>query len=274
MKPTVSFVVVALALTLVNSARAQVNTENLRKRIKVIGYTFIVEGSVTADTGNTEGITAGGGVGGGFASDPHLVFAYARADYAQYSGVTSIDKTFAHVRYNYEFENWLWGEVYGQAQSDHFERLELRDLVGCGPRFRVAHVPGAPPPATKEGAAAPSTPDEFDVYVGTSYMYERDAIAVAPGAPDANRQVWNRWSSYVSVQWQADARMIFATTLYVEPAIPDYGNVLVLSDSVATFKVTKRLAASLSASVRYNSAPPTEVQTTDVEIKNTLLLTF
>src|SRR5580658_8747587 len=111
-------------------ASAQVNTENLRKRIKVLGYSIIVEGSVTGDTGNTEGIAVGAGLGGGYASGRHLVFAYTRADYTRYNGATSVDKTFAHVRYDYEIEPWLWGEAFAQAQSDAFQRLDLRNLVG------------------------------------------------------------------------------------------------------------------------------------------------
>ncbi len=142
-------------------ARAQVNTENLRKRIKAIGYSLIIEGTLTGDTGNTQGISVGGGIGGGWAHDPHLLFAYARFDYTKYAGVTSVDKTFAHVRYNYEFEKWLWGELFAQAQSDAFQRLELRNLFGIGPRARLFHD---------------VIPKDFDVYAGTGYMFERDAI--------------------------------------------------------------------------------------------------
>ncbi len=254
--PTLSL---ALALATSGVARAQVNTENLRKRVKVVGYTFLLEGSLTADAGNTEGIAAGGGIGGGVASERHLAFAYARADYSRYGGVTSVNKTFAHARYNYEVTPGVWGEVFAQAQSDQFQRLALRSLLGIGPRFQIVHT---------------AVPQDFDVYLGTSYMLERDAIKVAPGAPDESVQLWQRWNTYATVQWQVDERVIVATTLYAQPAIPDYGNVRVLSESIATFKITKLLTASISGTVRYDSAPPTDVKTADAEIKNTLALTF
>jgi hypothetical protein len=170
-----------------------------------------------------------------------------------------VNATFAHIRYNYEFEKWLWGEVFAQAQSDEFQRLSLRNLFGIGPRFQIVHT---------------AAPHDFDVYVGTSCMFERDAIRVAPGAPDESVQLWQRWNTYATVQWQMDERVILATTLYVQPAIPDYGSVGVLSESVATFKVTTVLTASISGSVRYDSAPPTDVKTTDTEIKNTLAVIF
>jgi putative salt-induced outer membrane protein YdiY len=252
----------AASLYVSRPASAQVNTETLRKRIKAVGYSFILEGSLTGDTGNTEGIAAGAGTGGGWARDPHLLFAYARFDYTKYSGVTSVNKAFAHLRYNYEFEHWLWGEVFAQAQSDAFQRLDLRNLFGTGPRFRV--LPDV----------APKT---FDVFVGTGYMFERDEITAVPGATgpqNRSLQIWHRWSNYLTVEWQIDERAIVATTMYVQPAFNDFRDVRLLSETLLTFKVTKSFAAGIAASVRYDSEPPTAVLPTDTEIKNTLTLTL
>jgi putative salt-induced outer membrane protein YdiY len=250
------------ALCAPRRASAQVNTETLRKRIRAVGYSLILEGSLTGDTGNTEGIAVGAGAGGGWARDPHLLFAYARFDYTKYNGATSVDKSFAHARYNYELERWLWGELFAQAQSDAFQRLDLRTLFGVGPRFRV--LPDV-------------APKSFDVFVGTAYMFERDAITAVPGAtgPQNQRiQIWHRWSNYLTLQWEIDPRAIIATTMYVQPAFNDFGDVRLLSETLLTFKVTKMFAAGIAASVRYDSEPPTAVLPTDTEIKNTLTLTL
>ena len=272
------------------SAGAQVNTENLRKRIKTVGYSVIVEGSLTGDVGNSEGISVGGGLGGGWAEGPHLAFAYARFDYTKYAGVTSVDKSFAHARYNYEFEPWLWGEVFAQAESDKFQRLTLRSLVGVGPRVRVAHVavydgpneearlPAAANPSAAAQKAATHAPTEtFDVYFGTAYMLERDVIVPVVGATgEENRrvQVEHRWSNYLTLQWQIDPRAIVATTMYVQPVLTDFSNVRLLSETLMTFKITKVFTTGISGVVRYDSDPPTGVLTTDAEIKNTFAVTF
>lgn len=250
------------ALCAPRHAWAQVNTETLRKRIKAVGYSLILEGSLTGDTGNTEGIAVGAGAGGGWAKDPHLLFAYARFDYTKYNGATSVHKSFAHVRYNYELERWLWGELFAQAQSDAFQRLDLRNLFGIGPRFRV--LPDV-------------APKSFDVFVGTAYMFERDAITAVPGATGPQNQsiqIWHRWSNYLTVQWEIDPRAIIATTMYVQPAFNDFGDVRLLSETLLTFKITKIFAAGIAGSVRYDSEPPTAVLPTDTEIKNTLTLTL
>jgi hypothetical protein len=214
------------------------------------------------DTGNTEGIAAGGGIGGGWAGGRHLVFGYARVDYTKYAGVESVNKTFAHVRYDYELEPWMWGEVFVQAQSDAFQRLDLRNLVGIGPRFRVLHD---------------VIPKEFDVFLGTAYMVERDAITAVVGSTGPQNQsiqVWQRWSNYLTVSWEIDPRAIVATTMYVQPAFTDFGDVRLLSDTLLTFKLTKVFSAGIAASIRYDSEPPTGVLPTDTEVKNTLLLTY
>jgi hypothetical protein len=99
-------------------ARAQVNTESMRKRIKLHGASLILEGTFDGHTGNTQGLTADGLVGGGLATGPHLAFAFASADYSKLNGTLGVDKSFAHVRYNYEILPGSWWEAFVQAQSD------------------------------------------------------------------------------------------------------------------------------------------------------------
>jgi hypothetical protein len=255
-------------------ARAQVNTETLRKRIKAVGYSIILEESVTGDLGNTQGISLGSGAGGGWASDPHLIFAYARFDYTKYSGTTSVNKTFAHVRYNYEFAPWIWGEAFAQLQSDEFQRLDLRNLFGVGPRMRLFRATDN----TKQENRDVKTPTQtFEMFVGTAYMFERDVITAqvgSTGPENQNIQIWHRWSNYVTLQWQIDPRAIISTTMYVQPAFNEFSNVRLLNESILTFSLTKLFAAGITATIRYDSQPPSGVEPTDIEIKNTLSVTF
>jgi hypothetical protein len=138
----------------------------------------------------------------------------------------------------------------------------LRNLVGLGPRFRALHD---------------VVPKDFDVYFGTGYMFERDAISAVPGATGPQNQsiqIWHRWNNYLTVQWEVDTRTTLATTLYVQPAFNGFGDVRLLSETLLTFKVSKVLAAGVSGTVRCDSEPPTAVLPTDTEIKNTLTLTL
>src|SRR5262245_49670025 len=178
-------------------ARAQVNTEPLRKRVNLVGYSFILEGTIIGSTGNTQGIQAGGGTGAGWASKPHLVFGYVRGDYSRFNHTTNVSKAFAHVRYNYEFLEWLWGELFGQMQTDAFQRMKLRQLAGIGPRVRALHA------------------DTFDVFVGTAYMLERNVISLDPTTSDRRQTLLARWSNYLTAHWDVDPRVVLTTTFYV-----------------------------------------------------------
>ncbi len=60
----------------------------------------------------------------------------------------------------------------------------------------------------------------------------------------------------------------------MQPALTDFGDVRLLSETLLTFKVSKAFAAGISGTVRYDSEPPTAVLPTDTEIKNTLTLTL
>ncbi len=99
----------AFTLSLIASglARAQVNTEPLRDKIHENGLSGVLQGTLDGHTGNTQGVTADGLVGGGIALGRHLAFAFASADYARLNGTLGVDKSFAHVRYVYEIERWL-----------------------------------------------------------------------------------------------------------------------------------------------------------------------
>ena len=124
-------------LALSCDAEAQVNTEPFRKRIKETGFSFFLQGTFDSHTGNTRGITADGLVGWGMAHGRHLGFAFASADYSRLNATLGVNKSFAHVRYDYALETWLSWEVFVQEQSDVFQLIKTRDLVGTGPRFAL-----------------------------------------------------------------------------------------------------------------------------------------
>lgn len=255
-RSVVASIVVLGALFAPLSAHAQVNTEPLRKKIKAQGWSVSVQGSLDVREGNTEGVDASGGGGVGFATGRHLAFLFGSAEFARYSGVESIDNSFVHARYNYELLSWLWGEAFVQLQSDKFQRILLRNLYGVGPRFGLYQSPS------------------FDLYYGTGYMLEHDAINVMPGTNDRSDYWDNRWNNYLSANYTLDSRVSFASTIYVQPRIVDFTNRRILEETALTFKITKVLAASITGSYRYDSDPPIGVRSVDIDLKNVLSLTF
>jgi hypothetical protein len=246
----------ATLLLAATDARAQVNTESMRKRIKLHGASLILEGTFDGHTGNTQGLTADGLIGGGLAAGPHLAFAFASADYSKLNGTLGVDKSFAHVRYDYELLPAAWWEVFVQVQSDAFQLLKIRNLVGTGPRFAMyedRHV---------------------GVFLGIAYMLERDAYDTGPGGLALSTQVYSRVSSYLSARTILSDGIEAVTTTYVQPRVEYLRDVRIQSESGFVFKVTKTFSTSITFTAHYDSNPPAGVLPTDTELKNTLTLSL
>jgi hypothetical protein len=237
-------------------AHAQVNTETLRKRIHDKGFSLVVEGTFDGHTGNTRGLTADGLVGIGYARDRHLAFAFASADYSRLNGTVGIDKSFAHLRYDYELAGWSWWEVFAQAQSDLFQRIKIRNLSGTGPRFALYQD------------------RQLGLFVGAAYMFEVDVIDAAPGTSGDQRVTAHRTSSYLSAQATLSDGIEAVTTSYLQPRIDDPSDLRVLSESGFVFKMNKVFSTRLTFTAHYDSRPPSGVLPTDTELKDVLSLAF
>jgi hypothetical protein len=238
-------------------ARAQINTEPLRKKLREKGgWIFTAQMNFTARTGNTEGLDFGGAGGTGFRSERHTAFVFGNGEYTSYNGTISVENAFVHGRYDYEVLKWLWDEAFVQAQTDFFQRIKLRNLVGVGPRFGLYQS------------------KEFDVFAGTSYMFERDVVYVVPGAVEESEYTLGRWNNYVSVDYLPDKRVEFATTAYIQPAFVEFANYRFLSETSGIFKVTKVFAAQVTLTYHYDSRPPLGALPDDLQLVNSLTATF
>ena len=242
--------------TLPASARGQVNTEPFRKRIKAKGYSFFLQGTFDGHTGNTVGATADGLVGAGFAGGRHLAFAFASVDYSKLNEVVGLDKSFAHARYDYELTRALSWEAFIQTQSDVFQLIKIRDLVGIGPRFTLYD----------DG--------RFGLFLGVAAMWERDVYEVALGGPDARMQMAMRSSVYLSAHATLTNGIDAVTTTYVQPRWTDASDIRVLSESGFVFKISTWLSTAISLVAHYDSNPAPGVLPTDTELKNALTLTL
>lgn len=248
--------VLVAALLAPAPARAQVNVETLRGDLRKTPAVASIEGSFTGRTGNVQAIIAGGAAHGAARWRRHRFYASTMADYTRFGSETRVSRSFVHLRYNFEINAWLYGELFGQQQHDKFQRLLVRELAGTGPRFVLF--------------------DEEDLRVagGTSYMFEYERIAVAPGASDRPEVVSHRWNNYASATVRPDDRVRALATVYVQPRFDDFGDVRVLFETALMTDVTKTLAVKVLATIRHDSQPPTAVKRTDVEVKNAIVVKF
>ena len=89
-----------------------------------------------------------------------------------------VNNGYLHARYNYEWNKWVTPEVFGQAQYNSIQRIDLRALAGAGPRFRIYDD------------------DTLQVYFGSLYMFEYENIGDSTAFLTAHRS-----SSYLNLSF-------------------------------------------------------------------------
>lgn len=252
--PAVGSIALGLAL-LPEPAAAQVNVEPLRAQIDRDGFGARFSASVASYAGNTRGIVFGGSALAGGRSGRHFAYANLTGDYAALNATVSVAKWFLHARYNYEITGSLLGEAFGQLESDRFRSVELRQLLGAGPRLELFE--------TEDGS----------LYFGTSYMLEYTRLNSGDEGL-ARKRTLHRWNNYLSVNVRLDERILLSSVGYFQPRLDDFSDYHVLSISSVGFKITNRLQSRLDCTVRYESVHPNDVEGADLELKSALELVF
>jgi len=235
-------------------AAGQVNIEPIRHSLLLRRHVLDLEVAILGRTGNSEGIDSSLALGVGLRSEGHLAFFQGSAEFGRFNGTVSVEKAFAHVRYNYELSPWVNAEVFEQVQSDVLQRLRLRQLVGFGPRFRLVED------------------ERVRVALGSAYMYEYDAFNVARGAPDAPSRVAHRSSNYLSLYLPFDPGISLLVTTYYQPRFDQFADYRVLSETLLEYRLTTLFSLKLSFQLRYDSVPAGAVRPLDTELKNTFSL--
>jgi hypothetical protein len=246
-----------LALTLhAAPARAQVNVEALRSDLDAHARYLSLQASFAGHLGNTNGAVGSVAAFAGAAVDRNLIFVKVQADYAEFSGTTSISKAFVHGRYNVRILPFLYGEAFAQIEENEFQRLALRQVDGVGLRFGVVQRP------------------TVQLFYGTSWMldYEKldDEFVFGP-APQWFAQ---RWNNYLAVGWKMSAHTHLDETFYIQPRINGFADFRLLDDASFVMDIDKRFSAKIDCQIHYNSTPPVGVLPTDVDTVTSLVLTL
>ena len=231
------------------------NVEPLRQQVTERRFGARINASTTTYAGNTQGVVFGGAALLGGRTERNFGYLDVSGDYSRLAGVVSVAKWFAHLRHNFQINPDVWWEEYAQLESDRFRRVQLRELAGTGPRFRLAH-----------GAMV-------ELYWGTSYMLEHTALDSADPDPEG-QGTFERWSSYVAATFKPQDRILISTVSYVQPRINRFSDYKLLSVSGADFRITTHLHSRVDVTARYESLAPSDVRHSDLELKSSLEVVF
>ncbi len=237
-------------------ARAQVNVEPLRSKLQDDRVGALIDVKLVGRAGNTEGLTAGGSTLLGGRLEPHFAFVSASADYSKLGGAVQVEQYGAHARYNYTLLPKLWWELFAQVEHDQFRLLTFRGLAGTGPRIGLL------------------TTEEFRIFVGTAYMLEYEHLNLPETSVEDPETRAHRSSSYLAMVIRPDDGIVLANTTFFQPRFDSPADYRLLSITSVEFAIRKMLAATISATVRYDSRPPEEVDELDFSLVNSFGLRF
>jgi hypothetical protein len=196
-------------------------------------------GSVTASadwrTGNSKLLLLGLAPIGRLRLGDHLVVAILRGEYGQSGEVDIVRKAFEHLRYRYRLRPRVVAEAFQQAEYDRFRLLELRALVGVGPKLDLI--------ARKR----------LSLSLGVAYLLELERPSA--GAQETGQQLSHRGSSYLMAQLSLDDRVQVVETVYAQPKITDPHDIRLLNESQLVVQLGKALSLTTSLALAFDSQP-------------------
>jgi hypothetical protein len=151
----------------------------------------------------------------------------------QAGGSDFANNGFAHLRFNTKLSKVIRWEAFTQIQYNNLTKVDLRYLVGTGPRFKL-------------------TPYETaKFYWGVAYMFEYEEL-MDPG--DVHQD--HRLSSYLSFTLTPEDNVSFVSTTYVQPLLSDFADYRLLNENVLNLGITGNLSFNFKFQVSYDAFPP------------------
>jgi hypothetical protein len=237
------------------AAQGQVNTERMRA-LDVEGVRTTLGGDVALQSGTVDLFEIGATARVDARRAPHYAFLAGELRYGIKGDTPFRDRTFGHLRYNYELGPWLVGEAFTQLERDGFARLQLRTLVGGG--LRVQYV----------------GTDAVKVFQGTTPMYEYENLE-GTGLVDHPATVSTvRWSNYLNVRLRFAEGTHLIGTVYVQPRLDAVGDVRVLHQATLAVDVTEHVRLQAEFNLSYDRRPPDGVEPLDLALRNGLRVSF
>lgn len=215
------------------------------------GFSSVTTGSIEATGGNTETFDAMVDAKGQWAGERHRVRVLFGYEYESASGDREAENTFAHLRHNWRIDGGLHSLAFAQWQRNPFQRLRSRTLFGAGARLDLVER------------------DAVRLALGAAHMVEIERLR----GQDDPRTV-HRLSSFLDAAWSIGEGHELGLNVFFQPKWSDFGDVRGNGTITLESKLAGGLSLVTAANVEYDSEPPTDVETTDWEIRSGLRYRF
>lgn len=148
-------------------------------------------------------------------------------------GEEFVNNGFAHLRFNTRLNDVIRWEAFSQIQYNSLTKIDLRFLLGTGPRFKLTPYENA------------------KFYWGVAYLYEHEEL-LDPIITLRDHRI----SSYLSFTLAPQENVSFVSTTYVQPLIQEFADYRLLNESVLSLAITGNLSFNVLFQVSYDAVPP------------------
>ncbi len=213
-------------------------------------------------TGNTESLQLQFEVGAFLRRNRSNLMFKMSGRYESAGGASFDSRIMEHLRYRFDFCEWLGQEFYVQHEYNQFRRLRLRVLAGTGPRIKLV------------------ARRFFSATVGTAWMFEYVRLDFAKNDDGSftddsgDTEVNHRWSSYLMLNLAVSGRVQVVEITYVQPCFNEMSDFRLFSEIGFVFKLVGALSFKIGGSISYDAHPPAQVKRLDTTVSNSLSFSF
>ena len=244
-------ILISILLYLTSSAQI-VNIESQRMHSDTIGWLGSL-GSTFSLVKNTQQIlSVDANAHVQYKTQKDLYLFLASYDLLKTTGSDLSNNSFFHLRYNRKLNKWLIWEVFTQLQQNAITGIDLRSLVGTGPRFKIYKN------------------NKLHLYAGTAAMYEYEREAVKPVI--IHKDIRN--SNYVSISYMPSSLINLVTTTFYQPLFSNFSDYRIFNETILNIKATKHFSILTAFNYLYDAFPLEGVPHVNYTISNGFSYTF
>jgi len=216
------------------------------------GWSGEVAASIALSEGNSEYFEYNLAGAGQYAKSRHRVRALVEAARRTASGVEVAEATVLHLRHNYELTSVVHSLVFFQTQSNPFQRLQSRVLLGLGARFDVL------------------SGDTWDVSIGAAYMRDREDLTDDDSGPVGE----NRADFFLSALGKLSEQVVVDAYGFYLPLISDFADARISLGGNLDVILVGQLTLFTGFRFAHNSNPPAGVEKDDIWLSTGLRFRF
>jgi hypothetical protein len=229
-----------------------IDVEHLRRNADSTGFAGSVGINLNI-TKNTKSIFLfGGNAYIQYRNGKHLVFYINGTSYKKVDDTNIVNKGTNHLRYNFDLNDFITLEAFGQIQYNSISKIDKRQLAGGGTRFKLA------------------SKEKYTMHLGTILMFEHEKINTTPVVYNDNI----RFSGYFSVRYFPTENISIGSSTFYQPRIDKFYDYRLHSYNSLSVKLIQKLSLKITYIISYDAFPADGIPKTQYDLLNGIVYVF